>query len=57
LWELSGHVEDLIYGTHCTLHDGEKVCTEWKLEKFRDEWNEIYSHISSEHYDKASDIR
>ena len=55
LWNLSGHVEDLIYDSNETKYEGNDLSPDEKWEKVKSEWVDISSHIEDEEYANEND--
>ena len=55
LWNLSGHVEDLIYDSNETKYEGNDLSLDEKWEKVKSEWVDISSHIEDEEYANEND--
>ena len=55
LWNLSGHIEDLIYDSNETNYEGNVLSPDEKWEKVKSEWVDISSHIEDEEYANDND--
>ena len=52
---LSGHVEDLIYGTTDNKHYEHVISAGTKIQYLMAEWNDISAHIEKEGYANSTD--
>ena len=53
MWELSGHLFDLLYFTNNTLHNGLPIGRMEKFVLLVEEWGKVYNSIDEERFDTA----